>query len=231
MKLEKVTSEVRRRYEDACGTAHALDLIGERWSMLVMRELMLGPRRFGDLRASLPGLSANVLTQRLEGLEGAGILRRRRLAPPASVQVYELTDWGLEAEPIIRGLGRWAARSPLHDPTLPLSAVSLILSLRTMFDADKAADGAAGVAVTLGLRFGEEVFTVRVRDGRLEADRGEATAPDVTVSGRPDAFAGLIYGFLDLKTLERECALTVGGDRDALARFTALWALPPKAEA
>lgn len=227
MKLEKVTSESRRRYDDACGTAHALDLIGERWSMLVMRELMLGPRRFGDLRSSLPGLSANVLTQRLEGLEEAGILRKRRLAPPASVQVYELTDWGREAEPIIRGLGKWAARSPLHDPTLPLSAVSLILSLRTMFEPDRAVD----VDVTLGLTFGEERFAVRVRRGVLEADRGEASSPDVTVSGRPDAFAGLIYGFLELEALERDGVLTVQGDRAALARFITLWALPPKAGA
>lgn len=217
--------ETRRRYEDACGTAHALDLIGERWALLVMRELMLGPRRFGDLRSSLPGLSANVLTQRLEGLEGAGIVRRRRLAPPASVQVYELTDWGLEAEPIIRGLGKWAARSPLHDPTLPLSAVSLILSLRTMFDADRA----AGVDVTLGLTFGDEAFTVTVRNGALTADRGEARTADARVTGRPDAFAALIYGFRTLAALEGEGGLVVEGDRAALARFMALWALPPKA--
>lgn len=225
MKLEKVTSEARRRYQDACGTAHALDLIGERWSMLVMRELMLGPRRFGDLRTSLPGLSANVLTQRLEGLEGAGVLRRRRLAPPASVQVYELTEWGREAEPIICGLGKWAARSPLHDPTLPLSAVSLILSLRTMFDPGKA----AGVTVTLGLRFGEEAFTAQVSDGALHADRGEPTRPDAVVTGRPDAFAGLIYGFRSLEELEAEGVVSVQGDRAALARFASLWALPPKA--
>jgi DNA-binding HxlR family transcriptional regulator len=202
-----------------------LDLIGERWSLLVMRELMLGPRRFGDLRASLPGLSANVLTQRLEALEEAGIMRRRRLAPPASVQVYELTDWGREAEPIICGLGRWAARSPLHDPTLPLSPVSLILSLRTMFDATKA----AGVDVTLGLRFGEEAFTARVRDGALFADRGTPAAPDATVTGRADAFAGFIYGFRDLETLEGEGALAVEGDRAAVARFVLIWDLPPKA--
>ena len=87
MKLEKVTSLHGRRYEDACGTALGLEILGERWALLVVRELMLGPKRFGDLRASLPGLSANVLTQRLEGLEAAGVLVRRRLPPPASVQV------------------------------------------------------------------------------------------------------------------------------------------------
>ncbi len=102
----------RRWYEDACAAAHALDLVGERWALLVMRELIFGPRRFSDLRGSLPGISANVLTQRLEGLEAAGVLRRRRLAPPAAAQVYELTEWGRESEPIFQALGRWAARSP-----------------------------------------------------------------------------------------------------------------------
>src|ERR671926_599458 len=110
MKSEKLTvnpvSSSRRRYEDACGAAHALDLVGERWALLVVRELLLGPKRFGDLRASLPGISANVLVQRLEGLEAAGVLVRRKLAPPASVQVYELTEWGYGSEPIFQALGR-----------------------------------------------------------------------------------------------------------------------------
>src|SRR5215204_2592046 len=130
MKSQKDTKEgltaPRRSYEDACGAAHALDLVGERWALLVMRELMLGPKRFSDLRADLPGISANVLTQRLEGLEASGVLVRRRLPPPASVQVYELTPWGYESEPIFQALGRWAARSPQHDPSLPLTAVSLV---------------------------------------------------------------------------------------------------------
>src|SRR3954468_3950028 len=98
MKLENVTEASRRSYDDACGAAHALDLIGERWALLVMRELMLGPKRFSDLRADLPGISANVLPQRPEGLEAAGALTRRKLPPPAGVHVYELTPWGYESE-------------------------------------------------------------------------------------------------------------------------------------
>src|SRR5687768_4246220 len=136
MSLEKVTATLRgepkRSYDDACGTAHALELIGERWSLLVLRELMLGPRRFSELRGDLPGISANVLTQRLTELEERGLVRRAKLPPPASVQVYEATQWGLEAEPIVQALGRWAARSPRHDPTLPISGVSVLLSFRTM---------------------------------------------------------------------------------------------------
>ena len=89
MKLEKITKNPqRRRYDDACAAAHALDIVGERWALLVVRELMMGPKRFGDLRTSLPGISANVQTQRLEGLESAGVLARRKLPPPASTQVY-----------------------------------------------------------------------------------------------------------------------------------------------
>ena len=114
MELEKLTivgrAEAKRRYDDACGTAHGLELIGERWALLVLRELLLGPRRFSQLRADLPGLSANVLTQRLAELEERGLARRRMLPPPASAQVYEATEWGLEAEPVIQALGRWAAR-------------------------------------------------------------------------------------------------------------------------
>jgi DNA-binding HxlR family transcriptional regulator len=217
MKLEKITNG--RRYEDACGTAHALDLVGERWALLVMRELMLGARRFGDLRASLPGISANVLTQRLEGLEAVGVLRRRKLAPPASVQVYELTDWGREAEPIIKGLGAWAARSPSHDPSLPLSAVSLMLSFRTMFKADRAHE-----TLTIAFRFGEEAFVARVADGMLSTQRGEAEGADVTIAATPPEVAAAVYGFRALPP-----AGIVAGDPGAFTRFADLFELPPKA--
>src|ERR687889_1426924 len=155
MSLEKVTtserSEPKRLYDDACGTAHGLELIGERWALLVLRELMLGPRRFSGLKADLPGISANVLAQRLVELERRGLARKLRLPPPASVQVYEATEWGLEAEPIVQALGRWAARSPRHDPTLPISGVSILLSFRTMIDRDKA----RGIDARLGFVFGD----------------------------------------------------------------------------
>lgn len=225
MKSEKVTKQDSRSYDDACATAHALDLIGERWALLVLRELMLGPRRFGELRASLPSISANVLTQRLEGLETAGILQKRKLPPPASVQVYELTDWGREAEPILLALGRWGVRSPHHDPTLPLSAVGLMLSFRAKFDAvrAKAAD------ISIGFRFGEEEFRVSIRKGALSADRGEADGAQAIVSGTPEAVAGLVYGKVPLKELEKQGALTVNGDRRALQALADHYEMPPKA--
>ena len=144
----------KRVYEDACGTAHALELIGDRWALLIVRELLLGPKRFSDLRAGLPGISANVLTQRLEELEAAAILVRRKLAPPAAAWVYELTPWGLEAEEVVKVVGRWAARSPSHDPRLPISVASTVMSMRSMFSPERAKD----VSGKVGFRFGEEEF-------------------------------------------------------------------------
>lgn len=225
MELEKITNQPeRRRYDDACGTAHALDLIGERWALLVVRELMFGPKRFGDLKADLPGISANVLTQRLERLEASGILRRRKLPPPASVQVYELTAWGYEAEVIIMALGRWAARSHWHDTTLPISGASLMLSFRTMFDAARAAD----LDAAFGFRFDDEGYVVRVADGRLTAMRGAAEGADVVFAGPPQAVAGAIYGG-QFDNLRAAGVLTVTGNHALAERFLTLFVLPPKA--
>lgn len=235
MKLKKVTKKMKdgpsegrtwRHYEDACAAAHALDLVGERWALLVMRELMLGPRRFGDLRESLPGISANVLTQRLEGLEVAGVLRRRKLPPPASVQVYELTEWGYESEPIFQALGRWAARSPAHDPTLPFSAVSLMLSLRTMLDAQKA----QGLDARIGFRIGEETLLGHLADGRIEITRGLIDKADAVFTGAAPVIAAAIYGGVPLAALEAEGALRIEGERALAERFTTLFPLPPKVE-
>ena len=179
MKLEKRTESLRlpreRWYDDACGTAMALELVGERWSLLIVRELMFGPRRFNELKNGLPGISANVLTQRLEGMEASGILTRRKLPPPASIQVYELTRLGYAAETVVKELGRWAAQSPLHDPTLPLSAASIMLSFRTMLNAKRA----EGIDAQIGFRFGEEEFRARLAHGEIPIRRGEAAGAEL----------------------------------------------------
>jgi DNA-binding HxlR family transcriptional regulator len=226
MKLEKIT-KLRRRYEDACGAAHALDLVGERWALLVMRELMMGPKRFSDLRASLPGISANVLTQRLDGLEAAGVVERRRLPPPAASRVYALTAWGAEAEPILQALGRWAARSPAHDPTLPLSTVSLLLSLRTMLDPRRAGP----MDARIGLRLGEETYLAHIAGGRIEIAAGPVEGADLVLSGTAQAIAAAIYGGQALDAPEAAGALTIEGDRALAERFVTLFPLPPKADA
>ena len=227
MKLEKITEPSRRRYEDACGAAHALDLVGERWALLVVRELMFGPKRFGELRASLPGISANVLTQRLEGLEAAGVLTHRKLPPPASVQVYELTPWGYESEPIFQALGRWAARSPKHDPSLPLSAVSLFLSFRTMFVPARA----EGMEARIGFRFEAETFLVRISGGRIDVARDPLEEADLVFSGSAPAIAAAVYGGQPIGGLVRAGALSVEGDRQLAERFVTLFPLPPKVDA
>jgi DNA-binding HxlR family transcriptional regulator len=217
----------RRRYDDACGTAHALDLIGERWALLVMRELMLGPKRFSDIRADLPGISANTLTQRLEGLESVGLVKRRRLPPPASAQVYELTEWGYEAEPIVQVMGRWATRSPAHDPAMPLSATSLMLSFRTMGDPARM----RGVHARIGFRIGAETFLVEIAYGRMTAERGGIEGAGLVFTGPAPAIAAAVYGGVPIAALEAEGALKVEGDRALAERFVTLFPLPPKAGA
>lgn len=224
MQLQKETKRHGKWYDDACGTAFALELIGERWSLLIVRELMFGGRRFSDLRAGLPGISAKVLAERLEGLEHAKILRRRQLPPPAAAQVYELTPWGYEAEDAIKALGRWAATSPDHDPTLPLSPASLMLSFRTMFDGARAGD----LAATGAVRVGAEHFVVAVADGRLRAERGEAEAPDFAFAAPfASPIAAAVYGKVPFDDLA-PAGLRVTGDRDAALRYVDCFHLPEK---
>lgn len=218
-----MTQSCKRAYQDGCAVAHALDLIGDRWAMPIMRELMLGPKRFTDLRAGLPGISANVLTQRLEELEAASVLIRRRLPPPAASRIYELTPWGRESEILFQVLGRWACRSPTMEPGKPMSQASVVLSMRTMIARDRIGD----MDATIGFRFGEEEFRAIVRDGDFQMDRGDAGGADVLFAGDQNALAALLYGGASLDDLKG--ALTVEGDRDVAERFARLFPLPPKA--
>lgn len=219
-------ASAKRWYDDACGTALAMELVGERWSLLIVRELMFGPRRFGEIKAALGGISANVLTQRLEGMEAAHILKRRKLPPPANVQVYELTPWGYEAEEPIKALGAWAARSVDHDPTLPLSAASMMLSLRTMIDVPRARETPA---MTIGFAFGADSFRATLADGALPIMRGTG-ASDVHFTTSPRTMANLIYGKWPIDDAVAAGELVFSGDRDLAARFTDLFHLPAKAE-
>ena len=223
MQLEKVTktrqSEAKRGYEDACGLAHALELLGERWAILVLRELMLGPRRFSGLRADLPGISANVLTQRLTELEERGLVRRKKLPPPASVQVYEATEWAMDAAPLLCELGRWAARSPRHDPSQPISAVAIMLSMRTNFEPALAGDFES----TLEFRFDEGSYFARVSGGTIHVERGEPDSPDAIVTCAPGDLKPVLYGGAPVEMLD------VRGDVDKARRFFTLFSLPTKA--
>jgi DNA-binding HxlR family transcriptional regulator len=212
----------RRSYEEGCAAAHALDLVGERWALLVVRELLLGPKRFTDLRTGLPGISPNVLTQRLEELEEAAVLRRRKLPPPASSWVYELTPWGLDLEPVVMALGRWAVVSPQFPQGAHLSVDALILSFRTMFSPE----AAAGFQASLELRLGENRFHAEIADGRMELVRGTADPPDAVLAGGPDTLAALVYGGQDVDAALERGDLSIEGDAEAARRFLTLFPLP-----
>jgi DNA-binding HxlR family transcriptional regulator len=205
----------RRTYGDRCGIARALDVVGERWALLVVRELLLGPKRFTDLRAGLPGLSPDVLSQRLRELEQAGLVRRRKLAPPAGSRVYELTERGLAIEPILLELGRWGSQIPLPEGDAPFSADSFVLALRTRFDPA----AAEGVDVTLELRLGEDGFRSHVADGRLDVARGSAEQPDAVVESTPGALAAVLWHDRPLAEALRTGDVEIEGSTPAVKRF------------
>ena len=192
--------------------------------MLVMRELLLGPKRFSDLRADLPGISANVLTQRLEGLEESGLVVRRRLPPPANAQVYELTAWGYEVEPVVQTLGRWAVRSPGHDPSLPISPTSIMLSFRTWFDRARAGDFSARI----GFRLGGETFVANPEERELKVVRGDTAGAEATFIGDPTILGAAVYDKQPLDQLAAAGLLQVEGDRKVAEAFINMFELPPK---
>jgi DNA-binding HxlR family transcriptional regulator len=195
-----------------------MELLGERWAMLVLRELAYGPRRFSELKADLSGISANVLTQRLTELEARGLVRKTRLPPPASVQVYEATDWGLEAIPLIASLGRWAARSPWHDPGLQMSHVSVMMSLQTLISPALA----KGLAARVGFQFGDTSYVATVREGRLDVERTTPQHCDLVMSGAPSEIAAVIHGGAPFELIRIE------GDLELAKRFVRLFPLPSK---
>ncbi|REE94846.1 winged helix-turn-helix transcriptional regulator [Thermomonospora umbrina] len=220
---------VKRTYDDSCGIARALDLVGERWALLVMRELMLGPKRFSDLQRGLPTASQNVLSHRLRELTAAGVVRRRKLGAPVGAWVYEPTPWGRELEPVLLALGRWGSRAPMVADA-ELNADAMVLGLKSMF----LPEAAAGVRVSLGLRLGDEVFRLTIADGRLEAARGDAERPDAVVATDVATLRELIFRGRPTATLRASGRLTVEGDVEAVERLPALFARPrpaPEAEA
>jgi DNA-binding HxlR family transcriptional regulator len=214
----------KRSYDDPCGLARALDLVGERWALLVVRELLLGPKRFTDLRRGLPTASQNVLAQRLRELERAGVLRRRRLGPPASTWVYELTERGHDLGPVVGALARWGSRAPLTS-TRELSADALMLAMRTTFD-PAAADGVRG---RYELRLDEDRFRIDVTDGQLQVARGAADHPDAVLDTTAATFRSLIFGGRSLSSAVRAGDLTVHGDQRAAARLVKLFPRPAPA--
>lgn len=213
MRTERRRTEARR-YGDPCGIARALDAVGERWALLIVRELSLGPRRFGQVRAGLPGVSPNVLSQRLRELEDDGIVRRYTLEPPADIAVYELTPRGYALEPVLDSLGGWGS-STQRVSGRELSPASLLVALRTMFDPAHTSPS----PVTYGLRLGDEQYGVAVADGRVEVTRGRPAAATATLSTDVTTLRMIAFLGTGVRAAEDSGALTVTGDRRAAARF------------
>ena len=215
----------KRTYGDGCSIARGLDLVGERWALLIVRELLLGPKRFTDLRKGLRTASPNVLSQRLDELEEAGVVQRRTLPPPAAARVYELTDWGHELEAVVMSLGNWAARSATPPSDAPiLSADSIVLALRARFD--RAA--AEGVEASYELRLGDDRFAIEVQDGELQVARGDLDRADATIETDPDTLNAVVWGEQTLAQAQRSGDLTVAGEEAAVESFVELFPQPER---
>ena len=210
----------QRTYGDPCGIARALDAVGERWALLVVRELMLGPKRFTDLRGALPGLSADILAQRLRELEAAGVVQRGVLAPPAASKVYELTDRGRELQPILLALGRWGSRQPFPPGDRELGLDAFVLALPTVFHAG----AASRVELTIALHLADQRFVARVSGGELDLRRGEAPSPDAVIEATPAALRAVLWHGGDAGDDVR-----ITGDRRAARRFLRLFPAPQPA--
>ncbi len=208
----------KRTYNEACGIPRALDRVGERWSLLVIRELMLGPKRFTDLRTGLPHVGPDILSQRLRDLEEAGVLVRRKLPPPAASQVYELTEWGRELESVLIALGRWGARAPAAPEGCGMSFDAHLLSLQTLFDPSLA----QGFETALELRLDDQPFRAVVSGGELSLERGEVAEPDAVITSDVGTMLAVAHGRESLDSAD----LVVEGDHDAVERFFGLFPLP-----
>jgi DNA-binding HxlR family transcriptional regulator len=215
----------KRRYDEGCAVAHSLDLIGERWALLIVRELLLGPKRFTDLRAGMPGASADILAQRLRELTESGVVRRKRLPPPAGSDVYELTEWGADLEPVVTLLGQWGSRSASLNPAADSSVDSLVLSLRALFNPQ----AAQGFSATIVLSLNDNRFIIEIADGQLHVSRGEAERPSATLDTDRSTLAAMLYGGHSLDDAVRAGEAAVGGETAVIARFLRLFPLPAPA--
>jgi DNA-binding HxlR family transcriptional regulator len=203
-----------RSYNQFCGIARALDLVGERWALLVIRELVIGPKRFTDLRRGLPGIATNVLTERLRQLEEGGIVARSVLPPPAASAVYALTDYGEELVPILLAFGRWGARTMgTRAPQQALQPGWLAVALNAYHDPR----AAAGITATIGLDLAGEPFTVRLDRGRLEIRAGRSRSVDLSIAADPESLIAYLAG--------APVSLEADGDHGLLERLPAVFPL------
>jgi DNA-binding HxlR family transcriptional regulator len=213
-----------RSYGDACALARALDVIGERWALLVVRELLFGPQRFSDLRHALPNASSNLVADRLRELEGRGVIRRRKLPPPAGSRVYELTDWGRRLEPILLALGDWGARVPLPPTQTTLSAASVLLFLRGVTHPRPDAP-----PTVYGFDLDGRRWTVRTADGDVDVQPGEPTHADVSIRTDPTTLNALLEDPHTVDAALFEGTIVVTGDLAALRQLLEAVTIPAPA--
>jgi DNA-binding HxlR family transcriptional regulator len=208
-----------RHYDDPCGIARALDAVGDRWALLVVRELIFGPKRFLQLRQGLHGISPNVLSQRLRDLEAAGVVRRDVLDPPAEVAVYELTASGRALEPVLLELGRWGSQQPMTAAG-ELSVSALLLALKTVFDP------AAAAEAVFALRIDGDWYRLTAADGAIDIAHGRAEDPAVTFETDAATLRSVASGREPVAAAERDGRLTVDGDRHLAERFARMFPVP-----
>jgi DNA-binding HxlR family transcriptional regulator/putative sterol carrier protein len=203
---------VSRTYGDPCGVARSLDVVGQRWALLIVRELLLGPKRFSDLLDGLADASPNVVSQRLRELVQCGVVHRRALGPPTRIHLYELTQWGYQLEPAILHLGRWGSQAPMpQGGTLGID--SLVLSLQAAFDPSRSQDAKA----TYQLHIDDHVFVLELANGAVAARRGSAPNPDATITTGRQALTAAVHGKRTLADVFRTGDLKVDGDPTASA--------------
>lgn len=205
----------KRTYDDSCGIARALDLVGDRWTLLVVRELLLGPKRYTDLQAALRRIAPDILAQRLRDLEAGGLAERTELAGPGRARVYRLTERGRELQPVLLALGRFGSRLPLPDHPAELSPDATAVALLTVFRPERA----AGVSARIALGLGVERFTVRLDDGRLSIDREPDADHDALLETTPGVLTQVLWHGLPTEDAEASGRLRVSGDRAAVDAF------------
>ena len=209
----------RRSYRQFCTMARTLDLVGERWTLLLVRELMIGPQRFTDLLEGLAGIGRNLLADRLRRLEEHGLVKRRRLPPPAGSRVYELTEDGRALGPVLTALGRWGAEHLEPAPSdFLFRAAWMMFPLSYMADIE----AARGVHQIYEFRVGEETFHLKVDDGSVIPERGPASAADVVFSIDPLSFRQLFTGELTAPDALAQGRVQVEGSAEDTIRALAI---------